>query len=338
MTNEELVRGRVEAINAGDFPALADVLAPDVITHYGSGDAVVGIDALGGLLAGFSAFADLVVTIDDLAVEGDRVGARYTSRGRQQSAFLGIPNTGATVEFGGASIHRIADGKIAEVWTIDDWAALTRQLRNPNTGFAAGHPGRGHRVATPETVARNKRTAVHWIELANARAFGRLSEDWAVDAVLHQGSDVDDVVGIDAFVALLMSFYAGMPDLEITVDDVVGDGDVVFVRTTSHGTHTGELFGIPGTGRTVEYTGIATYRVEDGRITYEWFNDDVDRGHHPGERRGGVARIPTAAHSTRSGPPPRAGEVRRLLAPRSSGSFRGWLRAPERRLWEVGGA
>jgi len=129
--------------------------------------------------------------------------------------------------------------------------------------------------AGPATVAGNKRTASHWIELANARAFGRLSEDWAHDVIVHQGSDVEEIVGLGALVELLRTFYAGMSDLEIDVEDVVGEGNIVFLRTTSHGTHTGELFGIPGSGRPVQYTGIATYELVDGRITHEWFNDDM---------------------------------------------------------------
>ena len=275
MTNEELVRRRVEAINTGDFEALGEVLAPDVITHYGSDAAVHGLEALGGLLAGFSAFSDLIVTIDDLAVDGDRVGARYTSRGRQQGQFLGIANTGASVEFGGAGIHRIEDGKIAEVWTVDDWAALTRQLRSAHLAAPTGSPSHAAQKVGPETVAENKRTAAHWIELTNARAFERLSEDWAQDVTVNQGSDVEEVVGLDALVALLKTFYAGMSDLVIDVEDVVGQGDIVFLRTSSHGTHTGELFGIPGSGRAVRYKGIATYYLADGKITREWFNDDM---------------------------------------------------------------
>jgi steroid delta-isomerase-like uncharacterized protein len=275
MTNEELVRRRVEAINTGDFEALGEVLAPDVITHYGSGEAVHGLEALGDLLAGFSAFSDLIVTIDDLAVDGDRVGARYTSRGRQQGEFLGIPNTGTSVEFGGAGIHRIQDGKIAEVWTVDDWAALTRQLRAGNPVAPASAPVHLAQKASPESVAANKRTAAHWIELANARAFERLSEDWAQEVTVNQGSDVEEVVGLDALVSLLKTFYAGMSDLVIDVEDVVGQGDIVFLRTSSHGTHTGELFGIPGSGRPVSYKGIATYYLADGKITREWFNDDM---------------------------------------------------------------
>jgi predicted ester cyclase len=173
---------------------------------------------MGGLLAGFAAFTDMTVTIDDLAVDGDRVGARYTSRARQQGEFLGIPNTGTSVEFGGAGIHRIQDGKIAEVWTVDDWAALTRQLRAAHSAAPARTPVHGVREASPGTVAANKRTAAQ---------------------------------------------------------DVVGEGDIVFLRTSSHGTHTGELFGVPGTGRAVSYKGIATYYLADGKITHEWFNDDM---------------------------------------------------------------
>jgi steroid delta-isomerase-like uncharacterized protein len=275
MTNEELVRRRVEAINAGDFTALGEVLAPDVITHYGSGEAVHGLEALGGLLAGFSAFSELMVTIDDLAVDGDRVGARYTSRGRQQGEFLGIPNTGASVEFGGAGIHRIEDGKIAEVWTVDDWAALTRQLRATHPAAPVSAPSHTMKQASVETVTEDKRTVAHWIELANARVFDRLSEDWTQDVIVNQGSDVPEVVGLDALVALLKTFYAGMSDLVIDVEDVVGEGDIVFLRTSSQGTHTGELFGIPGSGRPVSYKGIATYYLADGKITREWFNDDM---------------------------------------------------------------
>ena len=215
------------------------------------------------------------MTIDDLAVDGDRVGARYTSRGRQQNEFLGIPNTGRSVEFGGAGIHRIQDGKIAEVWTVDDWAALTRQLRAPRPTAPASAPSRAEQDVSPKTAAANKRTAAHWIELANARAFERLSEDWARDVTVNQGSDVEEVVGLDALVMLLKTFYAGMSDLVIDVEDVVGEGDIVFLRTRSHGTHTGELFGIPGSGRAVSYKGIATYYLAEGKIAHEWFNDDM---------------------------------------------------------------
>jgi steroid delta-isomerase-like uncharacterized protein len=275
MTPEELVGRRVEAINTGNFEALGDVFTPDVITHYGSGEAVRGVEALGGLMSGLASFSDLAATIEDLVVDGDRVGARYTTRGRQRGEFLGIPNSGVTVEFGGAGIHRIEGGKIAEVWTVDDWADLTRQVRAGHAVASVSAASHTMRETEPVTVDANKRTASHWVELVNARAFDRLSEDWAQDVTVNQGRDREETVGLDALVALLKTFYAGMSDLVIDVEDVVGAGDIVFLRTRSHGTHSGDLFGIPATGRAVSYKGIATYYLADGKIIREWFNDDM---------------------------------------------------------------
>jgi steroid delta-isomerase-like uncharacterized protein len=128
-------------------------------------------------------------------------------------------------------------------------------------------------MTTAETET-NKQLVRRWIDLANANDFAGLSEVWAPDCVLHQGEDLGDVNGFPAFRTLLESFYTGMPDLHITVDDVLSKGDLVISRTTSRATHAGEVLGIPATGRKVEYTGIATYRIVAGKIAEEWFNDD----------------------------------------------------------------
>ena len=275
MTHEELVRGRVEAINTGDFDALGVVMATDVITHYASAEAVHGLEALAGLLASFSAFSDMVVNIDDLAVEGDFVGARYTSRARQQGEFLDIPNTGAHVNFTGASLHRIKDGEIAEVWTVDDWAALVRQVRAGRLPDSTSVPRDVRRDANPKMVEHSKRVVSHSIDLANARAFELLSEDWALDATVHGSSDLEDISGLDSYVTLLKSFYAGIPDLTVHIEDAVGEGNAVFLRTTNDGTHTGELFGVPGSGRRVSFQGIATYYLDQGKIVHQWVSDDI---------------------------------------------------------------
>jgi steroid delta-isomerase-like uncharacterized protein len=60
------------------------------------------------------------------------------------------------------------------------------------------------------------------------------------------------------------------PDLNITVDKQVAEGDLVAVRWTARGTNTGAGNGIPATGRTVQTTGTTLFRVEDGRIAEEW--------------------------------------------------------------------
>ncbi len=60
------------------------------------------------------------------------------------------------------------------------------------------------------------------------------------------------------------------PDLNITVDKQVAEGDLVAVRWTARGTNTGAGNGIPATGRAVQTSGTTLFRMADGRIAEEW--------------------------------------------------------------------
>jgi steroid delta-isomerase-like uncharacterized protein len=61
------------------------------------------------------------------------------------------------------------------------------------------------------------------------------------------------------------------PDLRMSVEDMVADGDKVAVLWTFHGTHTGAGYeGLPATGTPVELRGITIWRITDGRIREEW--------------------------------------------------------------------
>ena len=75
---------------------------------------------------------------------------------------------------------------------------------------------------------------------------------------LEQGRD-----GVRSFFTVLRD---GLDDIEVTIDELVAEGDRVAVATTTTGRHTGQLLGIEPTGRTVSFTGIDMVRIEDGRI------------------------------------------------------------------------
>jgi steroid delta-isomerase-like uncharacterized protein len=74
-------------------------------------------------------FPDLVITVEDLIAEGDKVAARLTARGTHQGAFRGIPPTGREVIWTGIRVFRIANGKIAEHWANWDDLSLIQQLQ-----------------------------------------------------------------------------------------------------------------------------------------------------------------------------------------------------------------
>ncbi len=70
-------------------------------------------------------------------------------------------------------------------------------------------------------------------------------------------------------------FLAALPDLHLTLDDVIAEGDRVVTRMTERGTHQGEFMGIPPTGRQVAYTSISMDRIVDGTIVEHWVNFDA---------------------------------------------------------------
>jgi steroid delta-isomerase-like uncharacterized protein len=72
--------------------------------------------------------------------------------------------------------------------------------------------------------------------------------------------------------AMLLRAY---PDLHVTVEDVIAEGDKVVCRNVVTGTHQGEYMGLPPTGRSVTYNEIFIFRFEGGRIAETWGVVDV---------------------------------------------------------------
>ena len=60
------------------------------------------------------------------------------------------------------------------------------------------------------------------------------------------------------------------PDLHVTIEDLVAEGDKVAARRSYEGTHRGELLGIPATGKPVQMGGISIFRMALGKITEHW--------------------------------------------------------------------
>jgi steroid delta-isomerase-like uncharacterized protein len=69
-------------------------------------------------------------------------------------------------------------------------------------------------------------------------------------------------------------YKAAFPDLEMTVEDQLAEGDKAVTRWTARGTHEGELMGVPASGTRVTVTGITISRISDGKVEEEWTNWD----------------------------------------------------------------
>ena len=77
------------------------------------------------------------------------------------------------------------------------------------------------------------------------------------------------------FKQLLAHFHAACPDVEISTDEQIAEGDKVVTRWRVHGTHRGELLGVPPTGRPLAWTGITIHRLVDGRVVEERGEEDA---------------------------------------------------------------
>jgi steroid delta-isomerase-like uncharacterized protein len=76
--------------------------------------------------------------------------------------------------------------------------------------------------------------------------------------------------GIAGFIYAVQLLHASFPDLRITVDDLIAEGDKVVARLTARGTHQGTFRAIPPTGQFVQWSGIRIFRIADGKIVEHW--------------------------------------------------------------------
>jgi steroid delta-isomerase-like uncharacterized protein len=96
----------------------------------------------------------------------------------------------------------------------------------------------------------------------------------APDAVIRTPLPID-ATGADALKqiwAMLLRIY---PDIHLTVEDLIGEGDKVVGRTTVTGTHQGEFMGVAPTGKSVTYNEMFIFRIADGKVVETWGVVDV---------------------------------------------------------------
>src|SRR4051794_24720447 len=107
-------------------------------------------------------------------------------------------------------------------------------------------------------IAADNRTVARrfFDEIINTGDWSNAGDVVASDVVMHHPSVPEPVRGLEAVSQAIGSFRLGFPDLTVTVDETIAEGDKVVVRWTAAGTHTGDLFGMPPTGRTVRVGGI----------------------------------------------------------------------------------
>lgn len=124
--------------------------------------------------------------------------------------------------------------------------------------------------ATPALQARASETIVRRFvdEVINNDDASALSE------LLHREyrhrTPGREVRGRDGLKELFDAYRSGLPDLNVVIDDLVVSGNKVAISIRLSGTHSGDLLGIPATGRRLSVHGMVLSRLENGKIIEEW--------------------------------------------------------------------
>ena len=118
-----------------------------------------------------------------------------------------------------------------------------------------------------DTDKRNARYMQAW----NDGDLSAIDDTCTADYVVHE-PPFPDTVGTPAHRESVAALRQGFPDLRLTMDQQIVQGDRVAVRWTMVGTHTGVFPGIPipPTGRPVCITGCAVDRIVDGMVAETW--------------------------------------------------------------------
>ena len=95
-------------------------------------------------------------------------------------------------------------------------------------------------------------------------------EIYSPNYISHQPAGDEDLRGPQAIKQFAAGMRQAFPDLEITIEEQIAQGDKVVTRFRTRGTHKGELWGIPATGKEVEITNMSMCRIEGGKMTEEW--------------------------------------------------------------------
>jgi len=127
------------------------------------------------------------------------------------------------------------------------------------------------RPVQPEE-ARNAATIRRWFEeVWNQQRADLIDELMAPDAAGHglgpEGGPVQDREGFKEF---HRTFCGAFPDLRITIEDLMAQGDRTAIRLTCTGTHQGGHLGMPPTGRPVPFRAMVFTRLRDGQVIEGW--------------------------------------------------------------------
>jgi steroid delta-isomerase-like uncharacterized protein len=122
------------------------------------------------------------------------------------------------------------------------------------------------------SLEKNKAVVRKMFEAINKQNLASLDELMAPDFVLHMHGRQKQ--GWEANKQFLEDEIRAFPDLYVTIEDIIAEGDTVCVRLQETATHNGEYRGLAPTGRKLSYSVAVFWRLAEGNIAEGWVTYD----------------------------------------------------------------
>ena len=124
--------------------------------------------------------------------------------------------------------------------------------------------------------AETKAIARRFLEEAfNSGNLDVVDELVAPEFVNHDAALPEPMIGIEGAKASIAGYREAFPDLRLTIEEQIAEGELVTTRWSARGTHEGDLMGMAATGKQATVTGITIDRIVDGRFVESWTNWDT---------------------------------------------------------------
>ena len=121
----------------------------------------------------------------------------------------------------------------------------------------------------------NKAFVRRWFEeVWNKGREEAIDEMFAADGLAHGLEGDEPIRGAAAFKPFFRKFREAFPEIKVTVEDAIAEGDKVAARCSVRGRHRGDTLGFAATQQPVEFTGMTIVRISQGKIVEAWNNFD----------------------------------------------------------------
>ncbi len=272
--NKVLIQDRwLDMMNTADLAAADEIFATGFTCHaphYPQANDLPGYKV--EVVSVAAVVTDFQVVIEDLLAEGETVVGRFTASGKMPPA--GIPYTNTWIIF-----FRFADGKIAEEWWQYDLLGVQQQLgmiepARPGPEFYLWDAP-SDITGDPGTVELNKLLALRIkSQFWNGKDIAGLDQTHHAAAIGHDPSIPGDRT-YESYKQSCLAYQIAFPDFHVTIHSIVAEGDKVATLWTASGTQTGELLGVPASGKKVTFSGATIYRMADGKVAESWWSYDA---------------------------------------------------------------